>query len=151
MDQNKYINAYVDSAVGIIHENLSSILQLKAQIRVVNDTMLEKDQVIATLQSQLDQVKNNDASVAAANEKAAHWEASYHTMSNKIAHMDTLLNQVKEMKALIQERDSVIVDLKNKLEEIKNPKKVTTSKTKKLVTEPPIVDQPVVKNLSDDF
>jgi hypothetical protein len=55
------------------------------------------------------------------------------------------------MKALIQERDSVIVDLKNKLEEIKNPKKVTTSKTKKLVTEPPIVDQPVVKNLSDDF
>lgn len=39
----KYFNAYVDAAVGSIHEYVALTLQLKAQLRVANELIAEKD------------------------------------------------------------------------------------------------------------
>lgn len=132
MDQNKYINTYIDIVVGQLHEYLNTNLQLKTQAKLANDLIQEKDQIIGNLQNQLSSIQNNDNDVRVAKDQAKHWEDSYHAMTNKVAHMETLLNQLKEMKNIIQEKDKIIVDLNEQIEELKMPKKVINTKVKKL-------------------
>lgn len=132
MDQNKYINTYIDIVVGQLHEYLNTNLQLKTQAKLANDLIQEKDQIIGNLQNQLSSIQNNDNDVRVAKDQAKHWEDSYHAMTNKVAHMETLLNQLKEMKNIIQEKDKMIVYLNEQIEELKMPKKVINTKVKKL-------------------
>lgn len=118
-DQTKYINAYVDTAVGILHEQLNLFLQTKAQLKVANDLIQEKDAIIATLQNQLatktDEFNITNHSLM----EARHWESEYNSMKNKVSHMETLTNQLVDMKRMIQERDKKIEELEDRL----NPKK----------------------------
>ena len=132
MDQNNYINTYIDIAVGQLHEYLNTSLQLKTQAKLANDLIQEKDQVIGSLQNQLDSIQNNNNDVQIAKDRAKHWEDSYHAMLNKVAHMETLLNQLKEMKSMVQEKDKIIANLNEQIEDLKTPKKVINTKVKKL-------------------
>ena len=132
MDQNKYINTYIDIIVGQLHELLNSNLQLKTQIKLANDLIQEKDQIIGNLQNQLSSIQHNDSDVQIAKDQAKHWEDSYHAMTNKVAHMETLLTQIKNMKATVLEKDNRITELSKELEELKMPKKVINTKVKKL-------------------
>jgi DNA repair exonuclease SbcCD ATPase subunit len=138
MDQNRYINAYLDTLVGQIYEYTINSLQLKTQLKLANELISEKDQLIGQLQSQLDNVQNNDSDVQKAKDQVKHWEDSYHGMTAKVAHMETLLNQVKEMKSIIAEKDATIAELKA-------PKKVINIKTKKPV------EKQIETNATDDF
>lgn len=123
MDQSKYINTYIDVIISQLHETLASNLQLKTQLKIANDIIQEKDSIIGNLQNQYSAIQNNDGDVQRAREQAKHWEDSYHAMNAKVAHMDTLLNQVKDMKAIILEKDKII-------ENLKTPKKVINTKKK---------------------
>lgn len=145
MDQNRYINAYVDIVIGQLHEMLSNNLQLKTQNRLANEIIQEKDNLIGDMQNQLNVAKNNDNDVQTAKEKAKQWEDSYHTMVNKVAHMETLLNQVKDMKTIILEKDKTILELQQNIEDLKTPKKVINIKPKKKVEEIKL------ENSIDDF
>jgi len=145
MDQNGYINAYVDIVIGQLHEMLSSNLQLKTQNRLANEIIQEKDNLIGELQNKINAVQNNDNDVQAARENAKKWEDSYHTMVNKVTHMETLLNQVKDMKAIILEKDKIILKLQQNIEDLKTPKKVINIKPKKKVEEIKL------ENSIDDF
>ena len=126
-DQTKYINAYVDTAVGILHEQLNLFLQTKAQLKVANDLIQEKDAIIATLQNQLatktDEFNITNHSLM----EARHWESEYNSMKNKVSHMETLTNQLVDMKRMIRERDKKIEELENRL----NPKKPVINNNKK--------------------
>lgn len=146
MDQNKYINTYIDIAIGQLHEFLGTNLQLKAQVKIANDLLQEKDQIISNLQAHVESIKNNDTDVEKANEQSKYWEDSYHAMKNKVAHMETLLNQLKDMKAIITEKDKEISSMKATIDELKAPKKVINTKAK-LVPEKPIKE----KQPTDDF
>lgn len=132
MDQNNYINTYIDIAVGQLHEYLNTSLQLKTQAKLANDLIQEKDQVIGSLKNQLDSIQNNDNDVQIAKDQAKHWEDSYHAMLNKAAHMETLLNQLKEMKSMVQEKDKIIANLNEQIQDLKMPKKVINTKVKKI-------------------
>jgi hypothetical protein len=137
MDQSKYINTYIDVIIGQLHETLSSNLQLKTQVKIANDIIQEKDQVIINLQNHLSSVQNNDEDVRNAKEHAKHWEDSYHAMNAKVAHMDTLLKQITDMKNQILLRDKQIEELQTTL--IKPIKKVINKK------------EAVQENTTDDF
>jgi hypothetical protein len=145
MDQNRYINAYVDIVIGQLHEMLSNNLQLKTQNRLANEIIQEKDNLIGDMQNQLNVAKNNDNDVQTAKEKAKQWEDLYHTMVNKVAHMETLLNQVKDMKTIILEKDKIILELQQNIKDLKTPKKVINIKPKKKVEEIKL------ENSIDDF
>jgi hypothetical protein len=145
MDQNRYINAYVDIVIGQLHEMLSNNLQLKTQNRLANEIIQEKDNLIGDMQNQLNVAKNNDNDVQTAKEKAKQWEDLYHTMVNKVAHMETLLNQVKDMKTIILEKDKIILELQQNIKDLKTSKKVINIKPKKKVEEIKL------ENSIDDF
>jgi len=144
-DPNKFINTYIDVAMATIHEQLSSGLQLKTQLRLTNDVIAEKDRVIASLNTEIEnlkkqseelqQAKNNDntqlnSELEQARNNARVWEESHNVMKNKVAHMDTLLKQVVDMKHEIQTRDATIQSLKSEIEELKEPKAKPTIKKK---------------------
>lgn len=113
----KYFNAYVDSAVGLIHEYVASTLQLKAQLRVANEVIAEKDNTITSLSNEVQSLRTNSnqanqelqaqmhdlqvklSEAEKAKVDAKYWEDSYHGMANKVSHMDLLTNQFNDMKS----------------------------------------------------
>jgi chromosome segregation ATPase len=137
MDQSKYINTYIDVIIGQLHETLSNNLQLKTQVKIANDIIQEKDQAITNLQNQLSSVQNNDEDVRKAKEQAKHWEDSYHAMSVKVVHMDTVLKQISDMKNQILLRDKQIEELQTKL----------TKPTKKVINKKEVIQE----TITDDF
>ncbi len=111
---NKYINAYVDIAIGTIHEYLAANIQLKAQNKLANDLISEKDKIIASLQSDISSIdKNNNKNL----------EDSYNAMKTKVSHMETLTKQLIDMKREIGIRDDKIKNLEDKLAKLNKKSK----------------------------
>lgn len=155
MSDSKFINTYIDVIIGTLHEYLNSNLQLKTQVKVANDLILEKDGVISSLSQQIEEIKNSTSNAenataalqAEMNKLSADaklWQDSYHASQNKLSHMDTLTKQVSEMKNEIITRDNNIQNLNNEIQELKNQiEELKNPKPK--VEEPPKVEESSVK------
>lgn len=112
MSDQKYINYYVEHAVGTAQEYLVNILQLKTQLRIANDIVAEKDNFISNLQNELAQNINDNTEKSHTINHLKSIENEYHALQNKVSHMDTLLNQINDMKRIIKERESEIESLR---------------------------------------
>ena len=102
-DNNKYVNLYIENALGLVHQYLNDILQLKTQNKILDDLVSEKDQVIKSLENNLNQNTANNDEISRIRANANSMEEQYNAMKNKVSHMDTLLNQINDMKRIIQE------------------------------------------------
>ncbi len=118
-DANKYINYYVENALGMVHENINIVLQTKTQLKVLQDQVLEKDGVIASLQNELAGHKTNEQELNQAKAHATTWESSYNEMKNKVSHMDTLTGQIAEAKRMLVEKNSENNSLREEVELLK--------------------------------
>lgn len=154
----KYFNAYVDAAVGAIHEYLSVNLHLKAQMKVANDIIAEKDGIItekdntiSNLQNEVLALQNQSSDNDSIRENARRWEDSHRIMAEKVSHMETLLKQYNELKVQYLEKCDEIEKLKETLsakpkEKVENnlPEKVinnkNSSKSVKSKIEKPDID-----------
>lgn len=117
MDQQKYINTYVDKSVGMLHEYVSMILQLRTQLHIANDLIKEKDQVISDLQEINDKTKFDESELSKAKQSAQAWEDQYNVMKNKAAHIDTFSNQINEMKQALLLKTAEHDEYKRKFED----------------------------------
>lgn len=113
---NKFFNAYVDICVATIQEQLVQLLQHKAQSKIINEIILEKDANIEKLSKELEESKKNTTDISSFTEKAKYWEDSYHAVQNKLSHMETLTRQVADMKNEIIRKNEAL----DKLEKEKN-------------------------------
>lgn len=169
-DQNAYINAYVDNSVGMLHEYVTMVLQLRTQNKIANDMVAERDATISSLREQISgvsseqqeeldrvkrelesyrsQVRNNNELINQSRADAIRWEQEYNEMKNKVSHMDTLTSQMNEMKKLIIDKDKEIESLKEKLTPKSPPKKVINTPKDKSET-PLVMKETEEKN--DDF
>lgn len=131
MDQNKFVNAYIETTINSLIENIKLNLQLQAQIKVIESVIGEKDQVINSLNQQLSE--NKEAEDWKVKYDAA--ETNYNAILGKLKHMDTLLAQVNDMKNIILEKDKQIELLKSEIEYLNVPKEkvINTKQTKKVV------------------
>jgi chromosome segregation ATPase len=159
-DSNAYINAYVDNSVGMLHEYVTMVLQLKTQLKVTGDMVAVKDVTITSFQEELDRVRaeldsyksklgNNNEQVNQSRADAIKWEQEYNDLKNKVSHMDTLTSQMNEMKKLIIVKDKEIERLKDKLSPKPSPKKVINTKDKR--EEPIVMKEPEPEDKNDDF
>ena len=62
-DSSAYVNTYLDHAMGMIHENITQVLQLRTQAKLATDLVKQKDEIIAKLQEELDTCKIGRAHV----------------------------------------------------------------------------------------
>jgi hypothetical protein len=145
MDQNKFINTYIDIIINALLENVKTNLQLQTQVKVNEFVVAEKDQIINNLNQQLSE-----------NKIAEDWktkydaaESNYSAILGKLKHMDTLLIQVGEMKNSIISKDLEIKNLRQELEAARTISaiKVINTKVKKKAEEP-VKDQ---TTKTDDF
>jgi cell division septum initiation protein DivIVA len=94
MDQNKFINTYIDIVVNSLLEYVKTNMQLQTQIKVNEFVVAEKDQIIASLNQKF--LENKVAEDWKVKYEAA--ETNYAASQNKLKHMDTLLAQISDMK-----------------------------------------------------
>lgn len=129
MDQNKFVNAYIETTINSLIENIKLNLQLQAQIKVTESVIGEKDQVINSLNQQLSE--NREAEDWKVKYDAA--ETNYNAILGKLKHMDTLLAQVNDMKNIILEKDKEINFLKSEINRLNVPKEkvINTKQSKK--------------------
>ena len=158
-DSNAYINAYVDNSVGMLHEYVTMVLQLKTQLKVTSDMVAGKDATISSLEEQLGGIRaeldsyksklgDNNEQINQSRADAIRWEQEYNEMKNKVSHMDTLTSQMNEMKKIIIDKDKEIESLKEKLTPKSPPKKVINTTKDKSET-PLVMKETEEKN--DDF
>lgn len=124
-DANKYINTYVQLAVDQVHSYLNDILQLKTQLKVANDLIQEKDQVISSLHENETVNKDMQTEISDLQNKSRNWENQYNAMSNKAAQVDALSNQFNEVKKELinkMEENGRLSDNVNRLTEQLNAK-----------------------------
>ena len=141
VDQNTFINTYIDIIVNSLTDQIKANLQLQTQVKVNEFVVADKDKIITSLNAQL-----NDNKVA--EDWKVKYEASetnYASILAKLSHMDTLLAQISDMKKIILEKNKEI-------EELKSPKKVINTKITKTKEEPlSIVKEEKSEKKTDDF
>ena len=136
-DPNKFINTYIDTTIATLHEYVGSSIQLKTQLKLANDLLVErdatitqltseKDATVAQLTSELENINNNfstthdntetmKAALLSCQDKLRIAEESHSAISSKVSHMDTLLKQLTDMKSEIKTRDDQISSLNTDL------------------------------------
>ena len=136
-DPNKFINTYIDTTIATLHEYVGSSIQLKTQLKLANDLLVErdatitqltseKDATVAQLTSELENINNNfsttqdntetmKAALLSCQDKLRIAEESHNAISSKVSHMDTLLKQLTDMKNEIKTRDDQISSLNTDL------------------------------------
>lgn len=124
----KYFNAYVDTAISFTHELVTTTIQLKAQLRVLNDAISEKDSTITSLQNELNAVRNQNSEMDSLRSNAKKWEDSYNSMVNKVSHMETLTNQYNSLKQDFINKCNELEKANAKIEELDNLLKAPVSK-----------------------
>ena len=177
-DPNKFINTYIDTTIATLHEFMGSSLQLKTQLKLANDLLVEKDTTItqltnekdaavARLTSEIENINSNfsntqdntetmRASLLSCQDKLRIAEESHSAISSKVSHMDTLLKQLTDMKTEIKTRDDQI---SSHSEKVDNLTSTLTDKDKlilelnqkleKLTPPPPVPKVDVAKNVKE--
>lgn len=121
-DPNKFINTYIDTTIATLHEYVGSSLQLKTQLKLANDLLVERDATITQLTSEIESINNSfstnqdntetmKVALLSCQDKLRIAEESHIAISSKVSHMDTLLKQLSDMKNEIKTRDDQIASL----------------------------------------
>lgn len=135
-EQQKYVNAYIDNAMGMIHEQTSTILQLKSQLKIATEVVTEKDFLISSLQQQLEECKEAASGLTKSVEESNTLRSSYEGLKNKVSHMDALVSQLNDMKHSLIAKNVELAKKQDEIDKLTN--KTPTSKrtiNKKKVTE----------------
>lgn len=162
-DTSKFVNAYIDLTVSQLHEYLNNLLQVKAQLKVSNDLLSEKDSIIVKLTQELETNKADNQEIVKVRDQARKWEDAHNAMVGKVSHLETALAQISQMKNEIIERDKKIQSLEDELAALKAPvstpkkplnnrvKKETVNTLPKVEDKSPSVLQILEKQPTDDF
>lgn len=125
-DPNKFINTYIDTTIATLHEYVGSSIQLKTQLKMANDLLVERDATVAQLTEKIESINNNfttnqndtesvKEALLSCQDKLKIAEESHTAISSKVSHMDTLLKQLSDMKNEIKTRDDQIASLNTDL------------------------------------
>lgn len=147
MDQNTFINTYIDIIINALQDYIKANLQLQTQLKVNELVIAEKDKTIASLNQQI--AENKIADDWKTKFEAA--EANYSAALTKLSHMDALLKQVAEMKTMISARDTEISNLKRKKTSSVSKKVINTTDKKEEPILVPVVTQQKDNETLDDF
>lgn len=115
MDQTKYVNSYIESAMTMLQENIVLLVQMKAQVKVLNDSIIDKDKMINDLTNKINTNTSFEQEYQKTVQRNQSLENEMIGLKNKVSHMDTLMNQFNGVKALLKEKEEKIKQLKEEI------------------------------------
>jgi chromosome segregation ATPase len=167
MEHNeKFVSTYINSALGLLHQNINAIVELKARVKILEDIVNEKNDIITKLDGTIGALNDEKKNIAKTvddlylekekfkiefseknsnlieeittlKEKLKTVEEKYEIIQQKSTHMSTYESQIKEMKKEILSKNVEIESLKEK----NNPRKTKVFPEKKIPE----------SNIIDDF
>ena len=118
-DQGAYINAYLDHSVGMIHEYVGMVLQLRTELKLANDLVSQKNGVISALQAELETDRADRTELNHKEQNIKNLEGELSGLRNKAAHMDTLTNQFNQIKRDYIEKEKELENVRKELSDTK--------------------------------
>lgn len=118
-DPNRYINVYVENALGMVHEYINMLLQHRTQAKLMEETIKDRELDIARLTEEVTQLRQNNTNVTEAMEKVRVWEEKYNSMKQQVAHMDTMASSFNDMKKRLIEKNTEVDQIATETQEIK--------------------------------
>jgi chromosome segregation ATPase len=109
----KYFNAYIDTAIGTIHEYLAVNLQLKAQSKVISDLIAMKDSEIERLSF----IAND---VTSKNDELNNLKSQYHNLQGEIERLTFIANDVTFKNDELNNLKSQYHNLQGEIESLRN-------------------------------
>ena len=128
-DPNKFINTYIDTTIATLHEYVGSSLQLKTQLKLANDLLVEKDTTITQLISEKD-----TALEKLINEKDA-------TVSKLTSELENINNNFSATQGNTETMKAALLSCQDKLKIAEESHSAITSKVSHMDT--------LLKQLSD--
>lgn len=123
MEKNdRFFNAYVDLAVGTLHQNVNTILELKTQIKLFEDLVREKDQVISNL----------DAAIGLLNQKIENFEKEKGSLSKQFE--ETARNLTSQYDQRLSDIQSQKQRLESKIDSLEREKEASLKKSGHMAT-----------------
>jgi hypothetical protein len=111
-DGNTYFNAFVDAAVGSIHEYVALTLQLKAKLKIANDLLAEKDNV----SDQLEELRvEKDAVITKLTEQLAGQTEQVRLEKNAV-----VIDLTRQLENLRTDSNNNSISLQNELNSVRN-------------------------------
>lgn len=145
-DANKYVNYYIENALGMVHEYINVVLQSKTQARISSELASEKDATIESLKAELERSLKDNNELNEARQNARVWQEKHDAMSQKVAHMDTLMNQVNEMKNQFIGKNDELNKTREEIERLKSEMAIKDQKIVDLDQEVKRLDKLVPKS-----
>lgn len=146
-DQSSFINTYLDSSIGMIHENINQILQLRTQAKLANDLVKQKDEIIANLQQEFEQTKTESNELQKKSSDYSRMQNEYNALRNKASHLDSITKQLSDTNRQLSESLEKISELNevnsSQSEQITILTSTVKELEKKLRKYEPVVKQPV--------
>lgn len=118
-DPNKYINVYIENALGLVHEYINILLKTKTEAKLMEEVLKDKDLEIARLAEEVTGLRGNSVNVNEALEKARVWEDQYNSMKQRVAHMDTMASGFNEIKQRLVEKNTDVDRMATELEQLR--------------------------------
>jgi len=111
MDQN-YANAYMKTATASLQDHVNLLLHSKTENIILNDIIISQSNQIQNLEGKINTLieeLNNKNSVSVELESIRN---ENNVLRNRAASLDTAINQINEMKALVISKDQELENLR---------------------------------------
>jgi chromosome segregation ATPase len=120
----QFVNAYIEGSTSVLHDFLSTILQLKAQLKVLESQSKEKEELakvaVESKASAIELTEKNKElleQIDTINASLVNVQRECEAYKTKASHIDTVINQMNSFKTMISERDQKISTLEAKNQE----------------------------------
>ncbi len=100
MDNGLYINNYIETISATAHDFLNNMMQLKAQIKVLEAVIADNAGQISTLQDTITNLLDTKRANQELQNKIDLLAEENHGLRNKASQVDTFANEIKELKKI---------------------------------------------------
>ena len=114
-DQIAYQNAYLEVTLEQLHGLINSTLQIKTQLKIVNDAFENSKKHIEQLQNEINRLQDENSVIASLRMELESKENKINQLTLKATHVDTYSTQIIDMKEMIKNKDLEISKLQKKL------------------------------------
>ena len=147
MNEQNYINHYVEILTSTMTEAVIRNVSLQAQTKVINEVVENQSKQLDDLNNTINNLKDEINSLKNQNSDFNNMKNAYDSAQNQLSHLDTFRNELikerEEHQQTKKDYETKIADLNQKIEKLKP---TPTKKTKVAPVQTPIIEKLIESN-----